>query len=60
MDPDVLLLLDLGLLPEDPVLAGVPHPAALVGGSEVEDSFPDQQLLGEGVVDPFLGGEGST
>ena len=60
VDPDVLLLFHLDLFPQDLVLPGVPHPAALVGSSEVENSLPDQQLLGKGVVDPFLGGAGRT
>jgi hypothetical protein len=61
VDVNKLRLLLFGDFPEDGILPRVVDSGAVVGSAQIEDGFPDQQLFGEGVVDPFLGrGRGTS
>lgn len=54
MDIHKLHLFYLWHLSEDIILPDILHPRALISRTQIEHRFAYQQLLGEGIIDPFL------
>ena len=54
MDVHKLHLLYLRDFSQDIVLPDVLYSGAFIGRAEIKDRFPDQKLLGERIIDPFL------